>query len=80
MRIIYAAMALCLCCTCAGSADRLTAELQLAAEAGDNEAVGSLIASGAKVNAKAKGGMTPLTAGALISTWRNFSIGSITTN
>src|SRR5712692_6816859 len=63
MRIMRAVLtALCLSSLCAWTADRLTAELLAAAQTGHTEQVESLIAAGAKVNAKGKEGMTPLLA------------------
>jgi ankyrin repeat protein len=47
-------------CICAASST--TAELVLAAKTGDNRWIQSVLAAGAKINAKDKGGMTPLLA------------------
>ena len=61
MRLSRAALiALCFIDSCAWTADKLTAELLIAAQTGDNGKVQTLLAAGAKVNAKGKGDMTPL--------------------
>src|SRR4051812_46968564 len=46
----------------AGAADKAAVELVAAVQAGDTKKVESLIAEGAKVNARGKGGTTPLLA------------------
>jgi len=54
--------ALCLFVPCARTADKLTADLIAAAQAGDAEQVQTLIAAGVKINATGKDGLTPLLA------------------
>ena len=62
MRFVAALAAFVILGPGAGGADKLTTELLAAAQAGDIDKPQRLIAFGADVNAKGRGGMTPLLA------------------